>query len=374
MSNRRHSMRTTTRRGAQIDRALAHRHNRMIAWHQLSGQTRLLSRISARSQELLHKHTAIKIIRAAPLFGIKAARFRLVACLLLTFLVATGILIFRHDSEQPLPSSTIGDQDRIVFVFAGQPVTASMFHTAEFQRVQTLLNRGKYVTTAQDHQHVTDYAFASIADNIETEKAMRLYGTEGANDLVTKLFPLQQVSSQDAHRFYETHPSLFARPVPSIHVREIVVNNRQLADNLLTRLHAGASFTDLATQYSVDPTIYRQAGGDLGWMAEGAMPPDWNDVVYTLHKGETSGVFKVSNTLYCIVQVIDGPIYDTVPFDAVTPSVAVIAAQYAQQQQFMAWLTERILKEPIEVRDPAFTGAVRTALADLAAHPSQTFD
>lgn len=66
---------------------------------------------------------------------------------------------------------------------------------------------------------------------------------------------------------------------------------RQVAEGLLKQLQGGADFAKLAAQYSDDPGSKGQ-GGDLGWFGRGEMVPAFEEAVFSLKKGQISGVVE----------------------------------------------------------------------------------
>lgn len=68
---------------------------------------------------------------------------------------------------------------------------------------------------------------------------------------------------------------------------------RRLINEIHQRLADGESFNVLARQYS-DDTMSVVAGGELGWVSDGGMPPEFEAVVRTLEIGEVSEPFRTS--------------------------------------------------------------------------------
>lgn len=78
------------------------------------------------------------------------------------------------------------------------------------------------------------------------------------------------------------------RPQPSDSVRAAA---REEAEKVLAELRAGADFTVLARRHSDDlPT--RDDGGDLGWFRRGTMVRPFEEAVYALRPGQTSGLVE----------------------------------------------------------------------------------
>ena len=66
---------------------------------------------------------------------------------------------------------------------------------------------------------------------------------------------------------------------------------RKTAEGLLKQLQGGADFAKLAGQHSEDPGSKGQ-GGDLGWFGRGEMVPVFEEAVFSLKKGQLSGVIE----------------------------------------------------------------------------------
>jgi peptidyl-prolyl cis-trans isomerase D len=69
--------------------------------------------------------------------------------------------------------------------------------------------------------------------------------------------------------------------------------------DLQQQLNNGASFEELARDYSEDPGSADQ-GGDLGWVATGEMVKPFEDVLFNMNKGEISDVVETQFGLHLI--------------------------------------------------------------------------
>ena len=68
---------------------------------------------------------------------------------------------------------------------------------------------------------------------------------------------------------------------------------RRLVQDIYQRLEDGESFNVLARQYS-DDTMSVVAGGELGWVSDGGMPPEFEVVVRDLDVNQVSEPFRTS--------------------------------------------------------------------------------
>lgn len=70
----------------------------------------------------------------------------------------------------------------------------------------------------------------------------------------------------------------------------ILIKDRELAQEVLKRVRAGASLSALAKEFSVCPS--KSSGGDLGWFGPGKMVKPFEDAVKRLSPGGTSNLVQ----------------------------------------------------------------------------------
>jgi len=70
----------------------------------------------------------------------------------------------------------------------------------------------------------------------------------------------------------------------------ILVKDRALAQDILSKIRHGAAFESLAREYSLCPS--KSSGGDLGWFGEGKMVPAFESAVKRMSPGSISDVVQ----------------------------------------------------------------------------------
>lgn len=95
---------------------------------------------------------------------------------------------------------------------------------------------------------------------------------------------------------------------------------RARADRVVAEARAGKDFAGLAKQYSDDPSATK--GGDLGWSAQGQLPPQLAGV-FKLAKGEVSDVIEGAGRLQ-VVKVEDSREEKTGTLRELTPEITRI--------------------------------------------------
>jgi parvulin-like peptidyl-prolyl isomerase len=94
---------------------------------------------------------------------------------------------------------------------------------------------------------------------------------------------------------------------------------REKAEEVLAQLRAGASFEDLAEQYSDGPTAAR--GGDIGSFKQGSMSPLIEEVAFQLKEGEISGIIETEYGLQ-IIKVVSHTANRLRPVEEVRPEIS----------------------------------------------------
>jgi len=117
-----------------------------------------------------------------------------------------------------------------------------------------------------------------------------------------------------------------------VHARHILTPDEAAARSVLQQLEGGASFAELALQYSLDPST-REAGGDLGWVSPGdLLQAEVEAAIFALPANAREPEPVKSVLGYHIVEVLERA--EERPLDP---------AQLAErrQQAWQSWLDQR---------------------------------
>jgi parvulin-like peptidyl-prolyl isomerase len=87
---------------------------------------------------------------------------------------------------------------------------------------------------------------------------------------------------------------------PHILARHILLDTEEEAQDALRRLEQGEDFAALATEVSTD-TVSAELGGDLGWLPQGSMVAEFEEVAFDLPLGEISEVVKTPYGFHIIL-------------------------------------------------------------------------
>jgi peptidyl-prolyl cis-trans isomerase C len=109
------------------------------------------------------------------------------------------------------------------------------------------------------------------------------------------------LTAEEVRDYYDAHKEDFMTPL-LLRAQHILVKTEEEAKVVQAELAAGADFEELARAKSIDGTAIR--GGDLGFFQKGQFFPEFEQAVFAMKKGETSGILKTQFG-YHIIRLTD---------------------------------------------------------------------
>jgi peptidyl-prolyl cis-trans isomerase C len=95
--------------------------------------------------------------------------------------------------------------------------------------------------------------------------------------------------------YYEEHTNDF-QSAEEVRVRQILVNDEALANDIVRKLKDGADFGELSAQYSRAANAKR--GGEIGFVSREELPKMFADEILSLKEGEVSDVIRTDSTFH----------------------------------------------------------------------------
>ncbi|MEE9457320.1 MAG: peptidyl-prolyl cis-trans isomerase [bacterium] len=182
-------------------------------------------------------------------------------------------------------------------------------------------------------QNLTPEAFEEIVrDDLAVEAAIEVAIVEKVS-----------VSYDDVVAYYNVHAADFEVPA-EFHVKQILTDDKARAEEALTKLAYGATFEEVARELSISPD--RHAGGDVGYTALEALPPEVAAAVENLPPGQTSGVITTPYG-FEVVKVVGVREARRRPLTEVRPEVEDLLRTEREEELYARWLEE--LKESTKV-------------------------
>lgn len=149
------------------------------------------------------------------------------------------------------------------------------------------------------------------------------------------------VSPGEVNEYYRTHPEDFAQ-ADQADLRHILIRTASrsqeeamaLADRLAAQLRSGASFEDLARQYSEGAEA--KEGGRMGWMEKGQLMGEIDTQVFAAAPGDLVGPIRTSLG-YHLFKVVERKQFSTKPLAEVRDQVQESLFKQKMRQRLQAW-------------------------------------
>lgn len=239
------------------------------------------------------------------------------------------------------------NQQLVLQSAADQGITASPEEVnAQLTQVQMSAGGVDAFNTQIASQGITE-------DEIKDQIAHQLISRE----YFAKLSDTMEVSPDEIQAFYDT--SGLYTPQPQVRARHILKQVSPDADQATKdavlddikrvkgRIDAGEAFEEVAKSESEGPSAPN--GGDLGYFNRGAMVPPFDEVAFSLEKGEVSDPV-LTQFGYHLIQVVDKRTSPNRPLDQVRTEIEMRLKQQKTQEAIQDQVEE--LREKAEFKKP----------------------
>ncbi|MEZ4704462.1 MAG: peptidyl-prolyl cis-trans isomerase [Bdellovibrionota bacterium] len=143
-------------------------------------------------------------------------------------------------------------------------------------------------------------------------------------------------TEKDLQEHYQANFQKY-RESEKVYVLQIVVKEKELAQDLRKQILYGADFQELATQHSITPES--QKGGQLGWVERGYFPEGLEKIVFSLEKNQLSQVFESSHGFH-ILKAIEKLPESVIPFEEAKDMIQQEIADQRKQSEFLHWMEQ----------------------------------
>lgn len=153
------------------------------------------------------------------------------------------------------------------------------------------------------------------------------------------------ISDEEIVQYYEENKSAFFQPEKR-QISHILVEDEEEAELLRNQLNEGLiEFEQTAKDKSICPSA--EQGGDLGYIMRGQMVPEFEEVAFSLEKGQLSNVVKTEYG-YHILQCGDIQEEKQLTLDEARDSIKSILAYQKQNESIQSLLAQ--LKENADIK------------------------
>jgi peptidyl-prolyl cis-trans isomerase C len=129
---------------------------------------------------------------------------------------------------------------------------------------------------------------------------------------------LPQPTEAEVRAHYEQNTAEF-RSEEQVRVRQLLMHDDVAAAQALAELRAGEAFEEVSRKYSKAPNAMQ--GGDIGLVARGQLPRDFEDAIFALSEGGISPPIRTETNFFHIFKVEQVQPAGQIPLDAARPLI-----------------------------------------------------
>lgn len=262
-------------------------------------------------------------------------------------------------------------EDKVVATIDGKPITEADLAIAEGEvggDMGTMPAQQKKMSLLEfliDNQLFAEAAEEQkLGEGPDFDTRLKYLKRRALRELYFEKIIKASVSDADARKAYDDQVKML-KPEEEVSARHILVETEDQAKALKEKLDAGADFATLAKENSKDPGS-KDEGGNLGYFGHGQMVPQFEEVVFKLHKGEVSDPVKTQFGWH-LVKVEDKRTKQPPAFDIVKDRIVQSMLLRKAQQTAVSLRS----KAKIDIVDPEVKKAVedRNALIQSQSAP-----
>lgn len=144
------------------------------------------------------------------------------------------------------------------------------------------------------------------------------------------------VSPDEIRQYYERNQEKYDHSA-QVRASQILVYDESTARTALEDIRSGIDFGSVAEKYSESPDA--NAGGDLGFFDGGTMPPEFDEVIFSLNMGEVSDIVKTPYG-YQIFKLTGQREAHRVSFEEVKTSIEQMLKKQKRMFAIDLWMVE----------------------------------
>ncbi|MCP4624615.1 MAG: hypothetical protein GY850_13960 [bacterium] len=268
--------------------------------------------------------------------------------------VTTGIFIFILVALVAMPctisTSLASDQDPVIAVVNNEKIHLSQLESliAEYKRqakktqvsaedkiqlLKNLIRRNLILQQDFTQQLRKSNAISNRVKAYEDKLVLEMYIKQHVVDFLT-------VGEAETKQYYRNNLHRFASQ-PKVKASHILLRTETEAKQVLEKLQAGESFTELAKQYSIDlPMAFE--GGSMGTIAKGKTLSQLEKALFVLDEGEFSDIIKTQFGWH-ILRVDEKITVQYMPYEEVRDRIKVNLKREKEAQAYET-MTQKLEK------------------------------
>jgi peptidyl-prolyl cis-trans isomerase C len=183
---------------------------------------------------------------------------------------------------------------------------------------------------------------SDLLDHLTIEAELREFKKQILISRYMERYLIDTVNEEAVRNYYAANPEQYeSRQIKASHI--LIRTNPKISDNerqaLLTKAHeiyskvkSGGDFGKLADEFSED-RVSGKKGGDLGWLKEGAIDPEFSKRVFAMKAGDISEPFATTFGFH-IVRVDEDLKTVKRPYEKVSGDIRYQLRQQAKDAEY----------------------------------------
>ncbi len=233
----------------------------------------------------------------------------------------------------------------------------------------------RYRPRLSDREKIKEYAFQSLVPELILDVA-REKNLEDSQDFKDEWTGVKEkemakrmksevilkgveISDDEIKSYYDRHKDRFSIQ-PQVKLREILVKDKEEAENILKQLKKGADFATLATEKTIR-TYAKNSGGDLGSFTRSRYP-ELFDAAVEMKKGSLGGPAKIRDRQfgegYAVIKLEDKTEGKLQPLEEVKDKVISMARREKDNTIYRNWVENAKARYKIEIYDEVIESTV----------------
>lgn len=252
---------------------------------------------------------------------------------------AEFLAAFERSLQQDQPLSGI-EREELQRSFLVQLIDRELIH-GEARRLDITLTEADVEVALENYRK--DYPGTSFETMLQERNLTLDFWREELKESLIMEKLLEQavysrvtVTDEEVATYFAANRDQFDRP-SQVRARQIVVAEEVEGQNVLSLLHQGQPFADVAAEYSLSPDA--QQGGDLGFFGRGEMPPEFDEIVFDLPVNRLSDLVK-SEYGYHIFLVEEKRKAKRLSKKEVRKEILSILEGRKKEEVYLGWLQE----------------------------------
>lgn len=269
-----------------------------------------------------------------------------------------------------LSKFTPEEKEMTLFAYKNGEVTVEEF-ARQFNEIPQ-----RYRPRLSDREKIKEFAFQSLVkdlilevareENLEESEEFKKEWTGVKEQEMAKKMKSEvilkgvEISDDEIKSYYDRYKDRFSIQ-PQVKVREILVKNKEEAEDILKQLKKGADFATLAMEKTIR-TYTKNSGGDLGSFTRSRYP-ELFDAATEMKKGSLGGPIKIRDRQfgegYAVIKLEEKTEGKLQPLEEVKDKVISMARREKDNTIYNNWVENAKARYKIEIYDEVIESTVK---------------